>query len=68
MVRSFNLGHHSSSIHSINPTPGNSLDPIHFFNRLYRYSIRILVFKITSTHGKEKNYAQQLHFNRKFRC
>jgi hypothetical protein len=29
MVRSFDFGYHRSSIHLINPTPGNPLDPIH---------------------------------------
>jgi hypothetical protein len=40
MVRSFDLGHHSSGIHSINPAPGNPLDSLHSLNRLHRHTIR----------------------------
>ena len=54
MVRRFDPGHHRSGIYSINPAPGNSLDPIHSFNCLYRHPIRFKVIKIIQTQGKEK--------------
>ena len=44
MVRCFDSGHHRSIIHSINPSPGNSLDSVYSFNRLHHYSNR---FKVT---------------------
>jgi hypothetical protein len=44
VVCCFDFGHHRSGIYSFNPAPGNPLDLIHSFNRLYRYSIR---FKVT---------------------
>ena len=53
MVRCFDLGYHRSSIHLINPAPGNPLDPIHSVNCLHRYSIRFKVIKIIQTQGKE---------------
>jgi hypothetical protein len=53
VVRNFDLGHHSSCIHSIHPAPGNSLDPFYPINRLYCYPNRLPVIKITSTQGKE---------------
>jgi hypothetical protein len=43
MVCCFDFGHHRSGIHFINPAPGNPLDPIYSFNRLYRHSIRFQV-------------------------
>ena len=54
MVRRFDLGYHRRGIHFINPAPGNSLDPIHSFNCLYRHPIRFKVIKIIQTQGKEK--------------
>ena len=42
MVRCFDLGHHCRGIHFINFAPGNPLDPIYSFNRLYRYSRRTI--------------------------
>ena len=54
MVRSFDIGHHISFIHSINPTTGNSLDTIHYFNRLYRNPIHFQVNKIIKPKAKEK--------------
>ena len=46
IVRSVDLGSHSSGIHSINPAPGNPLDSLHSLNRLHRRTIRFQVNKI----------------------
>jgi hypothetical protein len=46
IVRSFDLGSHSSGIHSINPAPGNPLDSLHSLNRLHRRTIRFQVIKV----------------------
>ena len=54
MVRSFDLGHHSSGIHSINPAPGSPLDSLHSLNRLHRHTIRFEVIKIIKSQAKEK--------------
>jgi len=52
MVRSFDLGHHSSGIHSINPAPGNPLDSLHSLNRLHRRTIRFQVIKVIKPHSR----------------
>jgi len=56
VVRCFDFGHNSSGIYPINPAPGNSLDLIHSFNCLHRYSIYFQVIKIIQTQGKEQDY------------
>jgi hypothetical protein len=49
VARGFDFGHHRSGIHLINPAPGNPLDPIHSFNRLYHYSNCFKDIKIIQT-------------------
>ena len=54
MVRSFDLGHHRSGIHSINPAPGNPLDSLHSVNHLHRHTIRFQSIRIIKPQAKEK--------------
>ena len=46
MVRGSDLRHHSSVIHSINPSPRSPLDSLHSPNILHRHTIRAQVIKI----------------------
>ena len=54
MVRSFDLGHHSGGLHTINLASGTTLDSLHSLNRLHRHTIRFEVIKIIKSQAKEK--------------